>query len=217
VCIPLSAKITPGTPPPEMLDMASVQDISGVRDEYFKHMKALLDEPIGDRILLDKNPEFTLIVPHISRVFPEMKLVIAIRDPRDVCISCFMQALPITIVSSNYLSLKNTVAKYAMVIDTWIKIRSMTHTPWIEIRYEDAVADLQRQARRLLDFLQLPWDANVLEFHTRAQKKFVRSPSYEAVTRPIRNTAIGRWKNYAKYLEPYLDQLTPLCREFNYT
>jgi hypothetical protein len=75
---------------------------------------------------------------------------------------------------------------------------------------------LPRQARRALDFLGLPWDDCVLQYHRRAQKKHVHSPTYEAVTKPVYSSSVGRWRNYAKQLEPYQEILRPYVEAFGY-
>jgi hypothetical protein len=201
---------------PEMLDRATQEDLATVRTTYWECMEAVVREPIGERMLLDKNPELTMLLPVVNRVFPEMKIIFALRDPRDVCLSCFMQPLPVNSVSVNFLSLQQTAQKYAMTMRSWLKIRSLTQSDWIEIRYEDVVADLEGEARRLLEFLGLPWDERVLEFDKHAQQKLVRSPTYEAVTKKIYTGSIGRWQNYAKPLEPCLEILQPFIDEFGY-
>ena len=99
---------------------------------------------------------------------------------------------------------------------TWLTVRESTQADWIEFRYEDTVDDLEAQARRLLHFLELPWEESVLQFHLHAQEKLVRSPTYEAVTKPVHNKAIGRWKNYEKHFEPVLPILDPYVGEFGY-
>ena len=50
----------------------------------------MLGEPIGGRLHLDKNPAMNLMIPPMRRVFPELKLIVALRDPRDVIVSCFL-------------------------------------------------------------------------------------------------------------------------------
>jgi hypothetical protein len=88
--------------------------------------------------------------------------------------------------------------------------------PWLEVRYEDMVADLEPVARKALNFLGVPWDDQVLAFHETARKKIVRSPTYADVTQPVYQRARGRWRNYQKYLEPYLARLEPLVKAFGY-
>ena len=49
----------------------------------------MLRQPIGDRVHLDKNPTLTLFIPVLLRLFPECRLLVALRDPRDVVLSCY--------------------------------------------------------------------------------------------------------------------------------
>jgi hypothetical protein len=128
-----------------------------------------------------------------------------------------MQRMPINAISSNYLSLEATAAKYTDVMQYWLVIRPMLSCEWHEVKYEDTVADLPRQAQSSLDFLKLPWEESVVDFHTRAQQKRVRSPTAQDVTQPIYSHAIGRWKNYAKYIEPVLHKLEPYLKAFGYS
>src|SRR4029079_12805618 len=151
-----------------------------------------------------------------ARVFPEKKIVFALRDPRDVVISCFMQQLPLNPVSVHYLTLEGTAKKYAKTMQAWMKIRGMLRNPWIEIRYEDMVANLESQARKVLTFLDLRWEERVLEYHRRAQSKHVHSPTYEAVTKPVYASSVGRWRNYEKHIEPFQAMLRPFVEACGY-
>jgi tetratricopeptide (TPR) repeat protein len=216
VYVPLFRGKPKHTTPPEILDNVSDEDVAKVRRDYCVSMEGALRESIGDRILLDKNPAMTGLLPMIGRVFPEMKILFALRDPRDVVISCFMQRLPINPVSIHYLTLEGTVNEYAATMRNWLKVRGMLKNPWLEVRYEDMVADMPGQARQILDFLGLPWDDAVLEYHKRAREKHVHSPTYEAVTKPVYTSSVGRWRNYARQLEPHIDVLQPFIEAFGY-
>jgi hypothetical protein len=98
----------------------------------------------------------------------------------------------------------------------WLKIRGMMKNAWIEVRYEDTVANIEAQARKVLDFLGLPWDEAVLDYHRRAQRKHVHSPTYEAVTRPVYTSSINRWRNYETQLQPCMEILQPYVEAFGY-
>jgi hypothetical protein len=98
----------------------------------------------------------------------------------------------------------------------WLTIKSWLGGRAIEVRYEDMVNDLPAVARRTLNFLELPWDDRVLGFDAHARQKAVRSPTYADVTKPVFKTAVGRWRNYQKYLEPHLPLLEPLAKELGY-
>jgi tetratricopeptide (TPR) repeat protein len=203
-------------PTAEALDNAPLERLSVQRQRYLAYMEAALNEPIGDRIHLDKNPTLTLLIPGMVRLFPETKLLIALRDPRDVVLSCFMQYLPLNTNSVCFLSLERTARRYAHDMGIWRRFREIASSPWIEIRYEDCVAQLEREARRALEFLGLPWDPQVLQYRERLKSKAVASPTYEAVSQPLYTSAIGRWKNYRKHLEPCLEVLRPCLDAFGY-
>ena len=203
-------------PTAEALDSMPLERLAAQRDRYFAYMAAALNEPIGDRVHLDKNPTMTLLLPGMLRLFPEAKLLIALRDPRDVVLSCFMQYLPLNTNSVCFLTLERAARRYAHDLGIWRKFRETICTPWLEVRYEDCVLHLEREARRALQFLELPWDPQVLAYRDRLKTKAVSSPTYEAVSQPLYTSAIGRWKNYRKYLEPCLEVLQPSLDAFGY-
>jgi len=217
VYMPMGRGIREDAPMPEVLDDIPLDMLTRLRTDYRTAVEGALREPIGERVLLDKNPEFTMMLPAISRAFPEMKIVFALRDPRDVVVSCFSQRLPLNAVSVHYLTLKGTIDKYATTMNAWLKLRDMISNPWMEVRYEDSVASLPQVSRRVLEFLELPWDDAVLNYRQRTQQKHVHSPTYEAVTKPVYSSSVGRWRNYADQLAPHLDQLQPFIEAFGYT
>jgi hypothetical protein len=186
------------------------------RATYWQRTEAIFNQPIGGRLLIDKNPAMTMLLPVMNWAFPEGKMLIALRDPRDVLLSCFMQRLQPNAISVNWLSLADAADFYALMMNAWLAVRKHSPGGWIEFRYEDVVADLPSQARRILDFLGLPWDDKVLKFYEHAREKLVRSPTYQDVTRPVYHASVGRWQNYARRLEPVMEKLRPYIAEFGY-
>jgi tetratricopeptide (TPR) repeat protein len=203
-------------PTAEALDRIPAERLLAQRARYLAYMAAALNEPIGERVHLDKNPTLTLLLPGMLRLFPETKLLIALRDPRDVVISCFMQYLPLNPNSVCFLTLERTARRYAHDMGVWLRYRELIASPWLEVRYEDCVAHLEREARRSLEFVGLEWKPEVLQYRERLKEKVVGSPTYEAVSQPLYTSAIGRWKNYAKYFEPVLEILEPYVKVFGY-
>jgi tetratricopeptide (TPR) repeat protein len=202
----------------EALRALRTEEIERETARYFRAMEYLLGEPIAGRMHLDKNPAYNLTIPLVLRVFPETRLIIAVRDPRDVVLSCYLRYLPLNAVSVRFLDIERTAQRYALDMSAWLKLREIIGVPWCEIRYEDTVADVAAQARRALDTLELAWDDRVLGYRERLLvSKQVTSPTYEAVAQPIYAGAIGRWKNYEQLLEPALKTLEPFVREFGYT
>ena len=84
------------------------------------------------------------------------------------------------------------------------------------VRYEEMVDDLPAVARSVLGFLGVGFEDNVLKFYEHARTKRVNSPSQAEVKKPLYRTAVGRWRNYEKYLEPYMSGLEPFLKEWNY-
>jgi hypothetical protein len=210
--------LTPTTPLPtaEVFDAIPLPRLAPLRDRYLAYLEAALNEPIGDRVHLDKNPTLTVVLPGFLRLFPEARLLIALRDPRDVVVSCFMQYLPLNANSVSFLTLERTAQRYANDLGLWRKLRDRIASPWMEVRYEDAVVDLEKVTRHALDFLGLAWEPGVLNYREHLRSRAVASPTYEAVSQPLHTRAIGRWKNYQRFLEPWLPILQPSLDAFGY-
>jgi tetratricopeptide (TPR) repeat protein len=199
-----------------VLEAATPGALENARKFYARSTDLMLGEPAGSRLLIDKNPSLTALVPATVRVLPEASFLVALRDPRDVCLSCFMQPLPLNQVSAVFLNLEDTVGEYASLMGFWRTMAPRLPNPRLEVRYEDMVDDLETVARRVLEFLGLPWEARVLRFNEHARQKLVRSPTYADVAKPVFKGAVGRWRNYQKHLEPWLAKLAPFAKAFGY-
>jgi tetratricopeptide (TPR) repeat protein len=214
--LPLSRGFPETTSVLQVLDAAAPSQLRQSRDNYFRFTELFLGKSLGEKLLIDKNPALNVLIPAVVRVFPEAKFLVALRDPRDVCLSCFMQLLPLNPVSSAYLTLEGTVTQYTSVMGFWRAMLPRMRNPSLEVRYEELVTDLPSVARRVLDFLAINWDPTVLKYHEHARTKPVRSPSYAEVAKPLFKSAIGRWRNYQKYLEPFQKKLTPFIKAYGY-
>jgi tetratricopeptide (TPR) repeat protein len=201
----------------KVLDASSTEDLLKARERYFSAMDRCLGEPIGSRLLIDKNPSLTALVPAIFRIFPETKFVTMIRDPRDVVLSCYMQSfVPVSAISGNYLTLEDTAAEYSGVMSVWTEVAERLEGNACEVRYEEMVEDLEGNARKVLDFLGLEWNESVMDYDRHAREKVVRSPTAEAVTEKVHSRAKNRWKNYEKHLEPVFETLEPCLKKLGY-
>jgi tetratricopeptide (TPR) repeat protein len=201
----------------EVLESASASALQQSRENYFRTVESHLGNPVGSRLLIDKNPSFNFFIPAFIRVFPEMKFLVALRDPRDVVLSCFMQPfIPLLQRNSAYLNIEGAVEEYAFTMGIWRTLKPLIQNRSLEVRYEDLVDDLEAVSRQTLDFLGVSWDARVLRFDEHARSKRVRSPTYADVAQPVFKRAKGRWLNYRKYLEPHLPKLEPFVKAFGY-
>ena len=201
----------------QALDSVPTGAIRQARDNYFRCMELFLRQKIGSRLLVDKNPALNLMIPMVVRIFPETKFLIALRDPRDVVVSCFMQDLPLaTPVGSAYLSLEGTVNQYANVMGFLLEMLPRIGKQWLYVRYEEMVEDLPTVAKSALAFFGLGFEDNVLKFYEHARARSLKTRAQADVQKPLYRKAVGRWRNYQKYLEPYLPALEPFVKTFDY-
>ena len=183
------------------------------------YTRALMDEvgPAGTgKLLLDKNPSFTAQLPIWLRVFPELRVVIALRDPRDVVLSCYFQNLLLNATNANFLSLERLAKHYADLMDVWLAVREWEEFAWLETRYEALVAGLEQEGRRVTGFLGLDWHEEQNRFYEKSRQKQLYSPTHQDVTRPVYVSSVGRWRAYEKHLAPILPALDPYCRIMGY-
>jgi len=214
---PLMRSHTPLTGILEVMNACTPAELKAARQCYFEATDKGLEEAVGSRLLVDKNPSLTFLAPALFRVFPETRFVIMIRDPRDVIISCYMQSFfPVDAVSGNFLTLADTAAEVGSMMGIWSDLAQRLEGIVCEVRYENMVEDLESEARKVLDFLGLEWSDAVMNYDTHAREKIVRSPTAEAVTEKVHKRAMERWKNYQKHLEPVCDQLAPCLSALGY-
>src|SRR6266404_3907044 len=214
--LPLCRGFSPEASVLEVLESAPISRLRQSRANYFRFTELMLGSAVGDQMLVDKNPALSSLIPAAARIFPEAKFLVALRDPRDVCLSCFMQSLSPNPISSSYLSLEGTVTQYLSVMGFWRTLLPRLRNPFLEVRYEELVADLPGVARKTLDFLGIGWDESVLRFDEHARSKPLRSPSYAEVSKPVTKRAVGRWQNYRSHLEPYIARLEPMLKDLGY-
>jgi tetratricopeptide (TPR) repeat protein len=187
-----------------------------MRRRYFKSLLREAGGEVAARVLVDKNPSPTASLHLWLRVFPDLKVIIPLRDPRDVVISCFFQNLTLTAANVNFLSLAGTARHFADLTDVWLRMKGLGGFDWLETRYEDMVENVELEGRRMTEFTGLPWDARQAKFYEAARRKFVFAPTYHDVTKPAHKRAVRRWEHYAEALEPVMEKLAPYCKAFGY-
>jgi len=152
----------------------------------------------------DKFPQNLLHLGLASRLVPGCRIIHCRRDPLDTCVSCWFQnfvgAMPFV---DDLTSLGRFHADCDRLIAHW---REVLDRPILEVSYEDVVADVKEQARRIIDFLGLGWDDACLRFHETG--RFVGTASNDQVRRPIYGSSVGRWKRYESRLGPLREALS---------
>ncbi|HZV33956.1 MAG TPA: sulfotransferase, partial [Verrucomicrobiae bacterium] len=190
--------------------------VNTLRRMYIQALQAELGPSATGKMLVDKNPSPTTRLPVWLRVFPELKVLIALRDPRDVVLSCYFQNVALNSTNVNFLDFDRLAKHYGDLMGIWLMVREWDGFSWLETRYEDMVADLQKEGRRVTEFLGLAWHEDQERFHEKSGRKQLFSPTYQDVTRPVYKRSVARWHAYEKYLAPILPALEPFCRALGY-
>lgn len=199
-----------------MADQLDVETILQLRSLYREKVEADQQTPIGSRMVIDKLPLNIMHIGLINLVFPDAKIIVALRDPRDSCLSCFMQDFELNSAMIHFLTLDRAVQFYTQVMGAWLHFRDIITLSHITVRYEDTVQNLEFEAKRLFDHLGLDWQSKVLEFYQRAKKRVISTPSYVSVTEPVHTRAMGRWKNYQEQFAALQPVLAPFVEVFGY-
>lgn len=195
------------------LDTAALEPY---RRQYWARVVQYLPQRSADRLFVDKLPLNTIFLPLITRLFPQARFLFAVRDPRDVVLSCFMRAFGLNEAMHNFLSLEGTATYYSAVMDIGMRAIPVLGQSLHLIRYEALVDDISGEAQRLCAFLGVNWEPDMLKFQETARQRRINTPSYHQVVQPIYRSARERWRNYAQHLQTVLPQLQPCIEYFGY-
>jgi tetratricopeptide (TPR) repeat protein len=154
--------------------------------------------------IVDKLPDNILNVDLIIRLFPRARIIYCSRDFRDTSLSCYFQIFS---EGAQYFSydLADCLIRSREIqrlAEHWLKLLPLH---MVEVNYETLVADLEGESRRIIEFLQLDWEAACLDFHQ--TERTVATVSHWQVRQPIYNSSVGRWRHYDKYFAPLLTDL----------
>ncbi len=201
----------------ESLDALTVEQIGHLRRFYWDRVRAALRlEALPEgKVVLDKQPMRIAELAWVNRLFPDARVLVALRDPRDVCLSCLRQRFRVNMPMSFFLDLRDTARLYETVMSGWLDAREHYTLRTHEVRYEETVADFEARIREILGFLGLAWDDAVLRFHERTDRPSM-TPSVHAVRAAPHTEAVARWRRYAPQLEPILPTLRPFVEAFGY-
>ena len=161
-----------------------------------------------DKRFIDKNPPNFLLCGVIRLVFPKAKIIALRRHPIDSCLALYRTLFDGAVYPYSY-DLEDLADYYAAFRRLMLHWReTLPANFFLEVRYEDVVADLEGQSRRILSFLDLEWDQDVLRFHESSAP--APTASAAQVRRPIYSSSIESWRRYAEQLEPLRVRLSTL-------
>ncbi len=177
-------------------------------DRYVEKLLDLADKPY--KRIVDKMPGNANFVGLIHAILPKAKIIHSRRHPVETCLSCyrilFAEGHQWTY---NLHELGRYYRRYWNIMKYWREeFPGLMH----EVRYEDNVADVEESAKKLIEYLELDWNDNCLEFYN--VDRPVKTASLSQVRKPIYKTSTNRWRKYEKYLGPLLDEIGDIVEEY---
>ena len=169
-----------------------------------KYLDALATGAGDAKRITDKLLTNYFFVGLIHMLYPKAKFVNTLRDPVDTCLSGFTKLFKDDMPHSYDLGeLGRYYGKYRELMEHWEKVlpKGVLKT----VQYEEVVADTEKEAKTLIEFLGLRWDPKCVDFHK--SDRPVKTASVAQVRKPIYNTSVKRWKKYGDGLQPLVDAI----------
>jgi tetratricopeptide (TPR) repeat protein len=187
---------------PQAAAEADAATVSNWRSFY---LDGLPVQPTGDRRVTDKRPDNFLHIGLIKRLFPSARIIHTRRNPLDNLISLYL--LHLNPAMAYALDLEDSAHWYRQHDRLMAHWKSLYREDIFEVDYDALVSEPQPIINRLLSFLGLEWEDQLLDFH--ARRSTVKTASVWQVRQPLHSGRSGRWRNYAHLLDE-LDELRGL-------
>jgi len=186
---------------PEAVPALSAEELRQLGASYLDAVVAAA--PVAERIT-DKMPGNFSFVGLIHLALPNARIIHMRRDPIDTCLSCFSLLFTGDLPYGYDLGeLGRFYRAYQTLMEHWRQV--LPAGVMLEIRYEEVVADIERQARQIVAYCGLEWDDACLAFYK--TQRPIQTASATQVRQPIYRTSVGRWKRYQHFLQPLIKEL----------
>ncbi len=188
-------------PFPEFVPALDAKALRQIAARYLAGLQKYAPEA---RHITDKMPSNYYFAGLIHMAMPNAVIIHSIRDPVDTCISCFSKLFTAEQNHTYDLAeLGRYHRRYRQLMAHWHRVLPKGRI--LDVRYEEVVDDLEKEARRIIAHCGLPWSDACLSFHE--TERPVRTASATQVRQPIYRTAVGRWRVYEEFLDPLLTAL----------
>ena len=190
-------------------------DLARFRDAYWAEARAG-GARLDKQVFIDKLPLNALNLAMIAKFFPSAKILLALRDPRDVILSCFRRRFRMSPSMYELLALDTAAQYYAATMEICdFARREFTLANFVS-RYEDLVGEFEPSVRALCAFLGIEFDEAMRDFAQKARGRMIRTPSSAQVARGLYRSGMEQWRSYAKNLAPAMPVLAPWIGKLGY-
>jgi len=200
----------------EQLRSMTDADVERFREMYWTRVCDGYDGDLSQGVFIDKMPLNTIFLGLIYRLFPDAKIIFALRDPRDVVMSCFQQRFGINVAMYQLTKTDLAASYYNQVMSIAETCRERLPLNVHVVRYEDVIADMKSAVSGALSFLGLEWEDQIASYRDAARERWITTPSAEQVIEPIYQSSMGKWRHYQRHLAPVLPTLEPWVEKFGY-
>jgi tetratricopeptide (TPR) repeat protein len=198
------------------LARAESQAVNTLRQAYWRRVRDAGADVAG-KVFVDKHPLNSMKLPLIAKLFPHAKILFAVRDPRDVILSCFRRRFKMNPSMYELLTLPGAAAFYAAVMTFADTVKRSLPLDWREVRYENLVAGFEGEMRSVCEFIGLEWVAGMGEFGDRVQTREHATPSTAQLSQGLVMSATGQWRHYEPQIRTALPLLEPWMNRFGYS
>jgi Flp pilus assembly protein TadD len=167
-------------------------------------------------VFVDKMPLNAVFLPLIAKLFPDARILFALRDPRDVVLSCFRRRFGMNAGMYEFTRLDTTATYYGAVMRLMQVYSEKLSLATFQARHENLVADFAGEGERLCEFLGISYRDEMRDFAMRAQTRNIDTPSGAQVARGLSQEGVAGWRRYARQLEPVFPVLAPFVDRFGY-
>jgi hypothetical protein len=155
-------------------------------------------------------------MPIICRLFPDAKIIFAVRDPRDVVFSCFRRRFNLNGSTYEFLDLEGTAKTYDLTMRLAEIFKERQPLDEYRLVYERLVEDFPAGAKAVCAFIGADWRPDLIDFSARAHRGQVASASSAQIARGLYAEGAGQWRRYRAELAPVLNILAPWVERFGY-
>ncbi|HWY14010.1 MAG TPA: sulfotransferase [Rhizomicrobium sp.] len=169
------------------------------------------------KVFVDKHPFNTLKLPLLAKLFPRAKILFAVRDPRDVVLSCFRRHFDVDRIKYEFLTLEGAARLYDVIMRFSEACRLRLPLDFYLHRHEHLVSDFDTSTRSVCDFLGISWNAGMREFANRAAVINAQSASATQLRGGLYGEGLGQWRRYRAQMANVLPQLECWVEQFGYS
>jgi tetratricopeptide (TPR) repeat protein len=197
------------------LATASEAELGEMRAAYWRAVREAGCEVAG-KVFVDRYPLNTLKLPLIAKLFPDAKILFALRDPRDVVWSCYRRRFQMSAPMYQFLTLPGAAALYDATMTFKTRFDAVAGLDQCAIHHEALLADFEGEVKAICGFIGLEWRDGMRDVAARTGDRAIATPSTAQLARGLSTDGVGQWRRHADRMGPALETLAPWVERLGY-